>query len=159
MPVPPLHEGILNAAVHAVALEQRDWQRQVVEDVQDRNGDDGRDVKPDRDVDVALTTLGDRAKEVDCEGHPNDGNRQIDRPFQLGVLFGLSDTERQRERCGDDDRLPTPEVELAQRIAEHARFEQTLTGVVDGGEDAVPCEGEDRRIRVKRSQAAEAELS
>ncbi len=60
--------------------------------------------------------------------------------------------ERQRQRGGDDDRLPAPEVKAAQRVAPHARLEQALARVVDGGEDA-RCP---RRRRSRRWCAAGA---
>ncbi len=70
----------------------------------------------------------------------------------------LRDAEGQRERRGDDDQLPAPEVEVAERVAEHARLEQALARVVDGGEDRVAREGEDGSVGVQRPQAAKREL-
>ncbi len=63
--------------------------------------------------------------------------------------------ERERERRGDDDHLPAPEVEPAEQVAEHPRLAEPLGGVVDRREDGVAREGEDHRVGVQRAQAAE----
>ena len=57
----------------------------------------------------------------------------------------------------DDDRLPAPEIEPAQEIAEHPRLAQPLQRIVDAHEHAVADEGEDHRVRVQRAEAAEGD--
>ncbi len=156
VPVPPLHERVLHAGVDRIALEQPDRHDEVVEDVQHRDGDDRRDVEPERDVQVPFAAIDERHQEVDAEeSEPDDRDREIDRPFELCVFLALRDAERQRDRGGDDDRLPAPEMEAAQTVAPHPRFAQPLRRVIDRGEDRVAREGEDRSVRVQRAKPAE----
>ena len=152
--VPPLHEGVLHAGVDAVALERPGRDGEVVEDVQDRDGDDRRDVEPDRDVEVPLAPLGQRHEEVDREDDPDHRDRDVDRPLELGVFLALREAERQRDRGRDDDRLPAPEVDPAQAVAPHARLEQPLRRVVDAREERVAGEREDHGVRVQRAAGA-----
>jgi hypothetical protein len=70
---------------------------------------------------MLLVPLREGPEEVDREHHPDDRDRDVDRPLELGVLLALRDAERQRDRRGDDDRLPAPEVELGQEVRRHAR--------------------------------------
>ena len=158
MAVPPLHEGILRTGVDRVALQRPGDRPDVVEDVQDRDRDDGRDVEPDRHVNVALAADPQSAEEVQREDHPDQSDRDVNRPLELGVLLALGVTHRQRDRRSDDDPLPAPEVSLAQLVAEHARLQQTLHRVVHRSEDAVAREGKDHRIGVKRTETTEAEV-
>ncbi len=153
--IPPLHERILHAGIQAVALERPGGDREVVEDVQDGDGDDRRQVEPERHVEVALASANERADEVDREDHPDDGDHDVDRPLQLGVLLGLGKAEGERDGGGDDDELPPPEVRGAQSVGVHARLAQALRGVVDAGEDRVAGEGEDDGVGVERAQAPE----
>ena len=62
--------------------------------------------------------------------------------------------ERERQRGGDDDELPPPEVDPAEQVAEHPRLAEPLEGVVDPHEDRVPDEGEDHGVGVERAEAA-----
>jgi len=155
--VPPLHEGVLHPGVNGVAVEQARRHGQVVEHVQQGDGDKGRYVEPDGDVEVTLTTAGDGAEDVDAEDYPHHGDGDVDGPLQLGVLLALGNTRGKAHRCGDDDRLPAPEVQLRQRLGEHARLEQPLQRVVDAGEDGVAREGEDDRVGVQGPQATEGQ--
>ena len=97
MAVPPLHERVLHACEHRVALHHRDRNLEAVDDVQNRDRDDRRDVEPDRDVEVFLSALGKRPEEVDGEDDPDQRDRDVDRPFQLGVLLALRDAEGKRD--------------------------------------------------------------
>ncbi len=54
--------------------------------------------------------------------------------------------------------LPPPEVESAHSVAEHAGFEQTLTGIVDGSKDGVACEGKDHCIGMQWAQPSKGEV-
>ncbi len=158
VPVPPLDQRVLHAGVHRVALEQADRQLERVDDVQQRDGDERRQVEPDRDVEVPLPPLGDGADQVDAERDPHRGDGQIDRPLELGVLLARREPEREGQGGGDDDQLPAPEMERAQPVAEHARLAQPLQRVVDADEDRVAGEGEDGGVGVQRAQPAVGQL-
>ena len=69
--VPPLHERVLHAGIHRVALEQADRQLQRVDDVEQRDGDEGREIEPDRHIHVPLAALDDRAEHVPAEDDPD----------------------------------------------------------------------------------------
>jgi len=155
--VPPLHEGVLHAGVERVALEPPRRDREVVEDVQDGDGDDAGDVEPERDIQMPLPPPGDGPEEVHRKGHPDHGDRDVDRPFELGVLLGLGEPERQGERRGDDDQLPSPEVKGAETVTVHPRLQESLSRVVGPGEERVPREGEDDRVGMERAEPAERE--
>jgi len=157
VPVPPLHERVLDPGPDRVAVRQRGRQLQAVDDVQDRDGHDRRDVEPERHVEVGLVAAGDGPEEVHREGHPDDRNRDVDRPDQLGVFLALRESQRQGDRRRDDDRLPAPEIEPAQPVAGHARLQQALRGVVDAREHHVADEGEDGRVGVQGPQPPVAE--
>src|SRR6185295_10659070 len=69
--VPPLHERVLDAGIERVALEERERQLEVVEDVEDRDRDDRRNVEPERDVEVLLGPVLQRPEEVDGKRDPD----------------------------------------------------------------------------------------
>src|SRR5690606_8836182 len=52
--VPPLHQGVLNAAEDGIAVHQAGGNLEVVDDVEHRHGHDGGDVEPEGDVEGAL---------------------------------------------------------------------------------------------------------
>ena len=155
--VPPLHEGVLRAGVDRVAAEPARGHREVVEDVEDRDRDDRRDVEPQRDVEMPLAALDERPEEVHREDDPHQDDRDVEEPLELGVLLRLRDAEGQGQRRADDDQLPAPEVDPRQQVAEHPGLEEPLRGVVDRREDRVAGEGEDHRIGVQRPQPPEGE--
>ena len=155
--VPPLHERVLHARKQRVALEQADRQHEVVDDVQDSDGDDRRDVKPDRDVEVLLTSTREGQKEVGGEDDPDDDDEDVDRPFEFGVLLRLRVAERQGDRRQRDDQLPAPEVDRTQGVV-HAHLQEALRRIVDAGEDRVADEREDDRVCVQRPQPTEVEV-
>ena len=115
------------------------------------------DVEPDGHVNVLFAALDDGAQEVDGEGHPDDGDGDFDRPFQFRVFLAGGEAQRQRDGGGDDDRVPTPEVQPAQLVAEHAGLAEPLQRVIDAHEHAVAHEGEDHGIGVDGPQTAEGD--
>jgi hypothetical protein len=157
VPVPPLHERVLDAGVDRVALEHARGNDEVVEDVEDRDGDNRRDVEPQRDIEMLLAAIANHREEVDGECDPHDGDRDVDRPLELGVFFALRVAKRQRDRGRDNDRLPAPEVDLREEV-ERPRLQEALRRVVDRCENSVAREREDHRIRVERTKPAEREV-
>ena len=73
--IPPLGQSILDACEGGERKRSvpRDRHRQVVDDMQHRDGNDEREVEPVRDVDVRFGPARQRANEDDQIGHPNDG--------------------------------------------------------------------------------------
>ena len=155
--VPPLHQGVLHAGVDRVALERADRDREVVEDVEHRDRHDARDVEPNRDVEVALPAARDRSEKIHGEDDPDDGDRDVDRPLELRVLLRLREPEREGDGRAKDDQLPAPEVDAAQEIAEHPRFQQSLRGVIRPAEEGVSREGEDDGVRMERPETPKTE--
>ncbi len=122
VPVPPLHQCVLDTGVDRIALEHTRRHRQRVDDVQQGHGDGGGDVKPDGHVDVFLAALHDGSQQIDREHHPDQRDGDVNRPFEFRVFLARRETKRQRDGRADDDCLPAPEIYPAQRIAEHARL-------------------------------------
>src|SRR5665811_2224893 len=92
--------------------------------------DDRRDIEPYRDIEVLLVALRESPEEVDREYHPDQGNCDVDRPFELGIFLCLTEAERQRDDGRYDDGLPAPEVDLGERVGGEARLQDTLRRVV-----------------------------
>ena len=94
-----------------------------------RHGQNKSAKEPVRDVDVADLALRQRSKKHDGVGHPNDGNQQIDRPFEFGILLALGVAKRKRNcRCNDDG-LPPQKSEHGERWRKQARVAGTLHAV------------------------------
>ena len=117
--------------------------------------DHERHVEPDRDVDMLHLPNGDRPEEIHGENHPDQRDREIDRPDQLGILAGLRQAQGECECGGHDDQLPSPEMNLRQGIAPHARLQESLHGVVDAGEADIPRKGEDHGVGMQGPQTTE----
>ena len=153
--VPPLHQRVLDPGVNRVALEESRRDLQRVEDVQHRHGECRRDIKPNRHIHVLLAAFGDCSHQIHGERHPHDGDRDVDGPFEFSVFLAGGEPQRQGDRRGNDDCLPAPEVEPAQKIAEHARLAQALQGIINPHEHAVAHKGEDHGVGVQRTQSPE----
>jgi hypothetical protein len=130
---------------------------QVVDDVQQRDGDDVGAVEPVGHVDVLDLALGDGAEEQHRVGHPDHRDQDVDRPFQLGVFLALGDAQRQRDGGGHDDQLPAPEHERGQLVRDQPHVAGALHHVQAGGEQRAAAEREDHRVGVQRAQAAVAQ--
>ncbi len=157
VPVPPLNQRILNASEDGVALERSHGDREAVHHVQHGDRDDGGDVEPQGDVEVLLVAPLDGQEEVRREHQPDDRDGDVDGPLELRVLLALGESERKRDRRREDDELPAPEVDGAQRVV-RALLGEALRRIVDPREDHVADEREDDRVRVQRAQPAEGEV-
>jgi len=156
MPIPPLHHGIRRTAVQRVGLGQADRDFQVVDDMQDGHGNDERTEEPVTDIDMLGVALGHCAEKHNGVGDPDNGDQDIDRPFQLGVFLGTGVTQRQGDRCQDNDQLPAPEAELGDFRREQLGLAGALHRVEGAGKQRTTPEGEDHRVGMQRAQAAEA---
>ena len=140
----------------ALDPEERDRHRQIVDDVQHRDGDDERQIEPVGDVDVRLAPAHDRAEEDDQVDHPDERQPEVDVPLRLGVLAALGDAEHVAGGGEHDEQLIAPEQERGERRpAEQRRPAGALDHVERGAEQRVAAEGEDRGRGVDRPQAAE----
>ena len=154
MAVPPLHHGVLHPGVGGVRLPHRHRHFKVVEDVQDGDGQDVRAEEPVGHVDVLGAALDDGAEEHDGVGHPDQRDQDVDGPFEFRVFLAAGVAQRQGDRGGDDDDLPSPEGERGQRAAEQAGLTGALDHVVRRGEQRAAAEREDHRVGVQRTQPA-----
>ena len=151
VPIPPLHERVLHSAKQRITVEQTRRDGDVVNDVEHRHRDDRRDVEPDPDVERGLTTTRQRPKKVHRENHPDQRDRNIDWPDQLGVFLAAGKSERKRDGGRDDNRLPAPKMELGKKIACEPRLHQALRRIVDAGEHHIAHKGKDHGVGVQRA--------
>ena len=70
----------------ALDLQQRHRHRQIVDDVQHRDGDDEGEIEPVGDIDVRFLALPERAQEGEQVADPDDGQPDIGIPFRLGIF-------------------------------------------------------------------------
>ena len=91
--VPPLHQGILNAGKNRVAFEEANGNDEVIADVEQGDRRPGSNVKPNGDVEVVFAAAGDRPHEVDPKNDPDQGDGNVDGPFQLRVLVTAGDAQ------------------------------------------------------------------
>ena len=155
--VPPLHHRIHCTAVGGVRLHPAGRHRDVVDDVQQRDGEDVRAEEPVGHVDVPDLAPGDGAEEKHRVGHPHHRDEDVDRPFKLGVFLALGEAHRQGHRRGHDHRLPAPEHEGGQPVREQPHMAGALDHVQAGGEQRAAAEREDHRIGMQRPQPAVAQ--
>ncbi|KWV87911.1 hypothetical protein PFLmoz3_02295 [Pseudomonas fluorescens] len=156
VPIPPLHHGIGRTAVQRVGLGQADRDFQVIDDMQNGHGDDERAEEPVTHIDVLGLAFHDRAEEHDGVGDPDDGDQDVDRPFQLGVFLGAGVAQWQADGGQQDHKLPAPEAERGDFRREQLRLAGALHRVKGAGEQRTATEREDHRIGVQWAQTAEA---
>ncbi|MDT4777679.1 hypothetical protein FQZ97_98560 [compost metagenome] len=154
--VPPLHHRIGGAGVQRVGLGEADRQFHVVDDVQDRDGDDERTEEPVTDIDVLGLALHDRAEEHDGVGDPDNGDQDVDRPFQLGVFLGAGVAQRQADGRQQDHQLPAPETERGDFRRKQPGLAGALHRIERTGKQRAAAKGEDHGVGVQWAQAAEA---
>ncbi|MNN27234.1 hypothetical protein D3C81_1407630 [compost metagenome] len=154
--VPPLHHGVGGAGVHGVRLEGVYRHFHAVDDVQHGGHQDEGAEEPVAHVDVLGLALDQRAEEDDGVADPDDGDQDVDRPFQLGVFLRGGVAQRQGDRSEQDDQLPAPEGERGEGVREQPGLAGALHRVVRAGEQRTATEREDHRIGMQRAQTAEA---
>jgi 23S rRNA (cytosine1962-C5)-methyltransferase len=86
-------------------------------------------------------------------GH-SDRDQQIDGPLELGVFFGLSNTQWQRNCREYNDQLPSPESECSELVECQSHMTRSLHNVVRGREQCGTAKREYNGIGVQRPQAA-----
>ena len=92
-------------------MRERGGKGKVIDDIEQGDCHNRRDIEPERDVKAWLIAFGKGPEEVDTEDHPDNGDGDIDGPDQLGVFLATGETGRQCDGCRNNDQLPTPEVD------------------------------------------------
>ncbi len=156
--VPPLHQRVLHAAEERVGMGQRGGDGEVVDDVEQRDGDNRRDVEPKGNVEGFLIPFREGPEEVGSEHDPDDNHRDVDGPDELRVFLAAAEAGGKRDRGGKNDELPAPEMDRGKEIRGRAAFAQALGGIVNTGEDHVTHKGEDHRIGMQRTDATEGDV-
>ena len=151
VPIPPLHQRILHAAKERVAVQEARWDREVINDVEHRHGDDRRDVEPDAHVEGRFTPTSEGPEKIHRKHDPDERDRDVDRPDKFAVFLAAGETERERDRRRDDDQLPAPEVQLRQKIARQPGLHEPLRRIVHAREHHVAHKGEDHGVGVQRT--------
>ncbi len=113
MAVPPLNQRILNASINRIAFQKADRNFNRIHDVKNRDGDNRGDVEPNGNIEMTFTTTKNSSEKIDGKDDPDDGNRNIDRPFKLGIFFSHRISERKSKRGRNDDQLPSPKMDFA----------------------------------------------
>ena len=131
--VPPLHHRVLDAGVRRIRLHrpERDRHLGAVDDVQqrDRSGCTRRRTSWRRRCAASCAWMI-VPKNTIAYVTQTSGDQDVDRPFELGVFLGRREAERQRDRRQHDDRLPAPERERRERVAEEAHLARALDDVI-----------------------------
>ncbi len=82
VPVPPLHQRILDSGVYGIAFPKADWDYYVIKEMENRNRNDRCNVEPQRHIHMTLASIKERHEKVGSEeSEPHNGNSDIDRPF------------------------------------------------------------------------------
>ena len=149
--IPPLHHRIHSASVHRVRFEQANRDFNAVYHVQQGHCQDKRAIKPVGHVNVFHLARGDGAEEHNGVRHPNQGNQDVDGPFQLGIFFTCGQTQRQGNGGQHNDGLPTPECESGQFATKQAGITRALNAVIRGGKQATAAKGKNHGIGVQRT--------
>ncbi|MNE56132.1 hypothetical protein D3C80_1510210 [compost metagenome] len=155
MPVPPLHHGVGGAGIDRVRLEPTDRDRQVVDHVQHGNHHDERAEEPVADIDVVRPAFDHRGKEHDAIGDPDHSHPQGAGELYFGVFLGGGVAQRQADQHDHDYRLPAPESEGREAIAEQPHLAGTLHRIIAGGKLRAAGKAEDHKAGVQRAQPAE----
>ena len=153
MPVPPLNHRVLHPGIGGVGFRQRNRNRRAVDQVQYRNRDDEGTKKPVGDINVWNLAFHDGAEKHHRIRHPDQGNQDVDRPLEFGILFTAGETEWQRH-CGEhDDQLPAPKSKCCQGVGKQARMAGSLYHVIRGGKQRAAAKRKNHRVRMQRTQA------
>ncbi|MNO97459.1 hypothetical protein D3C76_891680 [compost metagenome] len=156
VPIPPLHHGIGRTGINRIGFGQADRQFHVVNDVQNRHGDNEGAEEPVAHIDMLGLAFHQRAEEHHGVGDPDDGDQNVDGPLKLRIFLGTGVTQGQRDGGQHDDQLPGPEREGCQAWREQRRLGGALYGIVGAGKQGAAAKSKNHRIGVQGSQATEA---
>ena len=156
--VPPLDQRILHAGEQRIALglQQRHRHRQVVDDVQHRDGGDEGQIEPVGHIDVRFLALDDRAQEGQQVADPHDGEPDVHVPFRLGILAPFGDAQQIAGARHQNEDIVAPEHEPGQRPAPQPRLAGALHDIEGGRDQHIAAERKDHGRGVQRPQTAKA---
>src|SRR5690606_22511500 len=98
--------------------------------MQNGNRNESGDIEPNSHIQMSFSSIENRHKHIQSEYYPDNRNQNIDWPFEFGIFFGCCEAKRKRNCSGHYNQLPTPEMNAAQHITPHTRFEQALNGII-----------------------------
>ena len=123
--------------------------------MQHRHDDDQRAVEPVGDVDRFDLSSRDRAEEYDRESDPGGRDRQVERPFELGVLLAGIPSGKDRDGAEDEGGLPGIEHGPGKSWCEQPDVRRALHAVERGRDQRGHAESEEHERRVRSAQPAE----
>ena len=97
-----------------------------------------------------FTSFDDSTNHVGTKRQPGDSDHQVDRPFELGILFPGSKSCKERDGSAQNNELPQPEMNFSEQIIKQSRLQYSLQGVISSGKHRIPNEGKDDRIGMHR---------
>ena len=133
-------------------------QRQVVNHVEHGHGDDGGHIEPERNIEARFIALGHSPEEIDSEHDPDEDHGEVDGPNEFGVFLAAGKAGGQRQRGGNNDELPTPEVNRREPVRGDAHLTKPLRRVVNPGKHHVADKGENHRVGVQRPQPTKRQI-
>ena len=157
MAVPPLHHGVLHARPDRVALgmPERHRDREVVDDVQDRDDQDEGHEIPVGHVDMRLLAPRERADVEQEIRHPDDDQPQVGIPFGLGVLFRLGHAHEITADRKHAEQVVAEEYEPRADLASQPRPRGSLDDMEGCGNQCIAAEAEDDAGGVGRPHPSE----
>ncbi|MNZ69976.1 hypothetical protein D3C78_882940 [compost metagenome] len=111
--------------------------------------------EPVADVDMLGLAAHQGGEEDDPIGDPDDGHPHRAGKFDLGVFLGGGQAQGQAHQHDHDGRLPAPEGEGGELVAEQPHLAGTLHGVIAGGKLRATGKAEDHQAGVQGAQATE----
>ncbi len=115
--------------------------------------DDHAHKEPVRHINVRALAYRDRHDVIQTECDPDQGDQNINRPFQLCVFLALGDSQRQCDHGQHDDQVPAPEGEPRQAVAPQFGPAGALHYIVAGGHQGTATKRENHRISMQRTQS------
>src|SRR4051812_28347208 len=112
-------------------------------------------VKPNGNVQMSFSSAKNCSEHVPSESHPYHCDQNINGPLKLRVFFSCRVAEQQCYRSEHNDELPSPEMDFAQRITEHSRFQKTLKRVIHSHENSIPNKRENDSVGVNGTNSSE----
>ena len=150
--VPPLHHGVLHTGIGRVRLHPTRRDGRAVDQMQQGDCEDESPEKPVGHVNMAHLARTQGTEKHHCKADPYEGDQDVNRPLELRVFLALGIAQRERNGCGQNDRLPAPESECSQFVAEEPHLAGTLGDVVGRGEQAAAAKRKNHRVGVQGPQ-------